>query len=43
VILKAEVCVRSFALLASALKGFLPTPEFPKIAEARTLLSALQS
>ena len=29
------------ALLASALKGFSPTPEFPEIAEAQTLLSAL--
>ena len=31
------------ALLASALKGFSPTPEFPEIAEAQTLLSALAS
>jgi adenylate cyclase len=31
------------ALLASALKGFLPTPEFPEIAEAQTLLAALAS
>jgi len=31
------------ALLASALKGFSPTPEFPEIAEAQTLLSALTS
>jgi class 3 adenylate cyclase/predicted ATPase len=29
------------ALLSSALKGFSPTPEFPEIAEAKTLLSAL--
>jgi len=29
------------ALLSSALKGFSPTPEFPEIAEAQTLLSAL--
>jgi predicted ATPase len=29
------------ALLASGLKGFSPTPEFPEIAEAQTLLSAL--
>ena len=29
------------ALLASALKGFSPTPEFPEIAEAQTLFSAL--
>jgi predicted ATPase len=28
------------ALLASALKGFTPTPEFPEIAEAQTLLTA---
>jgi hypothetical protein len=28
-------------VLASALKGFSPTPEFPEIAEAQTLLSAL--
>jgi predicted ATPase len=31
------------ALLASALRGFSPTPEFPEIAEAQTLLSALTS
>jgi predicted ATPase len=30
-------------LLASALKGFSPTPEFPEIAEAQTLLIALTS
>jgi predicted ATPase len=29
------------AMLACALKGFSPTPEFPEIAEAQTLLSAL--
>jgi class 3 adenylate cyclase/predicted ATPase len=29
------------AVLAAALKGFSPTPEFPEIAEAQTLLSAL--
>ena len=29
------------AVLASALKGFSPTPEFPEIAEAQALLSAL--
>ena len=29
------------AVLASALKGFLPTTEFPAIAEAQTLLTAL--
>jgi len=29
------------ALLASALRGFSPTPEFPEIAEAQTLLAAL--
>jgi len=29
------------ALLAAALKGFSPTLEFPEIAEAQTLLSAL--
>jgi predicted ATPase len=28
------------AVLASALKGFSPTPEFPEIAAAQTLLSA---
>jgi hypothetical protein len=28
-------------LLASGLKGFSPTPEFPEIAEAQTLLAAL--
>jgi len=31
------------AVLASALKGFAPTPEFPEITEAQTLLSALTS
>ena len=31
------------AVLASALKGFSPTPEFPEITEAQTLLSALTS
>jgi predicted ATPase len=31
----------AFALLAPALKGFSPTPEFPEIAEAQTLLNAL--
>ena len=31
------------AVLASALKGFSPTPEFPEIAEAQTLLTALTS
>jgi predicted ATPase len=31
------------ALLVSALKGFSPTPEFPEIAQAQTLLSALTS
>jgi len=28
-------------VLASALKGFSPTPEFPEIAEAQALLAAL--
>jgi len=31
------------AVLASALNGFSPTPEFPEITEAQTLLSALTS
>jgi predicted ATPase len=31
------------AVLAPALKGFSPTPEFPEIAEAQTLLNALTS
>jgi sugar/nucleoside kinase (ribokinase family) len=31
------------AVLASAINGFSPTPEFPEIAEAQTLLSALTS
>jgi len=31
------------AVLASALKGFSPTPEFPEITEAQTLLSTLTS
>jgi hypothetical protein len=30
-------------LRASALKGFSPTPEFPEIAEAQTLFTALAS
>ena len=29
------------AVLAPSLEGFLPTPEFPEIAEAKTLLAAL--
>jgi hypothetical protein len=29
------------AVLAPALEGFSPTPEFPEIAEAQTLLAAL--
>jgi predicted ATPase len=29
------------AILAPALKGFSPTPEFPEVAEAQTLLAAL--
>jgi class 3 adenylate cyclase/predicted ATPase len=33
----------AYALLAPALKGFSPTPEFPEIAEAQTLLSVLKS
>ena len=33
--------VDAHALLASALRGFSPTPEFPEIAEAQTLLAAL--
>jgi hypothetical protein len=31
------------AVLACALKGFSPTPEFTKIAEAQRLLAALAS
>ena len=31
------------AVLSRALKGFSPTPEFPEIAEAQTLLTALAS
>jgi predicted ATPase len=30
------------AILASALEGFAPTPEFPEIAKAQTLLAALK-
>jgi hypothetical protein len=30
-------------VLASALKGFSPTPEFPEIVEAQALLAALTS
>jgi hypothetical protein len=37
------VTADAHALLASALKGFSPTPEFPEIAEAQTLLTALTS
>jgi hypothetical protein len=33
--------VDAHAVLASALNGFSPTPEFPEIAEGQTLLSAL--
>jgi predicted ATPase len=33
----------AYAVLAPALEGFSPTPEFPEIAEAQTLLSALTS
>jgi len=33
----------AYALLASALEGFSPTREFPEIAEAQALLSALAS
>jgi hypothetical protein len=31
------------ASLATALNGFSPTPKFPEIAEAQTLLAALAS
>ncbi len=31
------------AVLASALEGFSPTPEFPEIAEAQTLAAVLSS
>jgi hypothetical protein len=31
------------AVLAPALEGFSPTPEFPEIAEAQTLLANLPS
>jgi hypothetical protein len=33
----------AYALLAPALAGFSPTPEFPEIAEAQMLLGALTS
>ena len=33
--------LKAHDVLAPALKGFSPTPEFPEIAEARTLLAAL--
>ena len=33
----------AYAVLASALEGFSPTPEFPGIAQAQTLLAALAS
>jgi predicted ATPase len=39
----ARRSVDAHALLASALNGYSPTPEFPEIAEAQTLLSALTS
>jgi predicted ATPase len=35
--------VDAHAVLAPALEGFSPTPEFPEIAEAQTLLSAVTS
>jgi predicted ATPase len=35
--------LEAHAILASALEGFSPTPEFPEIAEARALLAALAS
>ena len=35
--------VDAHVVLATALKGFSPTAEFPEIAEAQTLLSALTS
>jgi predicted ATPase len=35
--------VDAHAVLARALEGFSPTPEFPEIEEAQTLLAALQS
>jgi class 3 adenylate cyclase/predicted ATPase len=35
--------VEAHALLASALEGFAPTPEFPEIAEARAVLGELSS
>ncbi len=31
----------AYAVLAPALEGFSPTPEFPEIEEAQTLLAAL--
>jgi len=40
---KAAGSLLVHALLASALKGFSPTPESPEIAEAQTLLAALKS
>ena len=33
----------AYAALAPALEGFSPTPEFPEIAEAQTLLTALRA
>ena len=33
--------LKAQALLVGAIEGFLPTPKFPEIAEARTLLGAL--
>jgi hypothetical protein len=38
---QAEVNLKRTLVLASALDGFSPTPEFPEIAEAQTLLIAL--
>jgi hypothetical protein len=37
------ISASAHALVASALKGFSPTPEFPEIAEAQALLAALAS
>jgi hypothetical protein len=39
----ANRAVDAYAVLAPALQGFSPTPEFPEIAEAQTLLVALSS
>jgi len=39
--LRVALDLARHALLASALEGFSPTPEFPEVAEAQMVLTAL--